>query len=127
MSIASATTNTETTSKVNPEQAVAFAAPILADDNLTITPEKLEALLKAASITEVEPIWTTLFANALKDKDVEDILTAVATSGPNARGDTAPNLHVDDAQDDGNSTVGGVDIHACTESDEETYGFDMFE
>ncbi|KAF1363284.1 hypothetical protein EJ07DRAFT_11895, partial [Lizonia empirigonia] len=74
----------------NPEQAVAFAALILADDNLAITPEKLQTLLKASGISEIEPIWTTLFANALNEKDVKGILTAVTTSGPKVGGDAAP-------------------------------------
>ncbi|KAJ8115528.1 hypothetical protein OPT61_g2854 [Boeremia exigua] len=91
------TADSTTPTKINPEQAVAFAALILADDSLAITPEKLQTLLKASGITEVEPIWTSLFANALKDKDVKDILTAVATSGHKAGGDTGPAIcHYDD-------------------------------
>ncbi|KAL1801507.1 ribosomal protein P1 [Alternaria dauci] len=72
------------------EQAVAYAALILADENITITPEKLQALLKAAGLEDVEPIWTTLFANALKDKNVKEVLTAVtaAPAGRNTPGDT---------------------------------------
>jgi large subunit ribosomal protein LP1 len=62
------------------EQAVAFAALILADESIEITPEKLQTLLQAAGIEDVEPIWTTLFAKALKDKDVKDILTTVGPS-----------------------------------------------
>jgi large subunit ribosomal protein LP1 len=67
------------------EQAVAYAALILADENIAITPEKLQALIKAAGIEDVEPIWTTLFANALKDKDVKEVLTAVSVA-PVGRG-----------------------------------------
>ena len=37
----------------------------------------------------MEPIWSKLFANALKDKDVRDILTAVAASSPQAGGEAA--------------------------------------
>jgi large subunit ribosomal protein LP1 len=62
------------------EQAVAYAALILADDSIPITPEKLQTLLKAAGLEDVEPIWTTLFAKALEGKDVKDILTEVATA-----------------------------------------------
>jgi large subunit ribosomal protein LP1 len=51
--------------------------------------DKLQTLLKAAGITEVEPIWSKLFANALEGKDVQDILTAVAASGPRAGGEAA--------------------------------------
>lgn len=112
------TTATSTTpTKINPEQAVAFAALILADDNLVVTPEKLQTLLKAAGITEVEPIWTTLFANALKDKDVKDILTAVAASGPKAGGDVAPPTHRGDESDRDASEVEGIELGSDSDDD----------
>jgi large subunit ribosomal protein LP1 len=57
--------------------------------------DKLQILLKAAGITEVEPIWSKLFANALEGKDVRDILTAVAASGPRAGGEAARSGEVD--------------------------------
>ncbi|KAJ4989704.1 60s Acidic ribosomal protein [Stagonosporopsis vannaccii] len=104
------TATSTTTSKLNPEQAVAFAALILADDNLAITPEKLQTLLKAAGITEVEPIWTTLFANALKDKDVKNILTAAATSSLKAGGDAVPACHHCDEEGEEISDVDSVCI-----------------
>ena len=72
-------TTTLTTNKA--ETAVSYAALILADEGIEVTPEKLQKLLKAANIEDVEPIWTTLFAKALQGKDVKDILTAVTTSG----------------------------------------------
>jgi len=60
----------------NTELACSYAALILADESLEITPDKLLTLLKAAGIEDIEPIWTTLFAKTLKDKDVNEILTA---------------------------------------------------
>ncbi|KAF2474473.1 ribosomal protein P1, partial [Lindgomyces ingoldianus] len=65
----------------NAEIATSYAALILADEGLKITPEKLQTLLKAAGIEDVEPIWTTLFANALKDKNVKELLTDVTAAG----------------------------------------------
>jgi large subunit ribosomal protein LP1 len=59
-----------------------YAALILADAEVSITPEKLQTLLKAAGIEDVEPIWATLFSKALKDKNVKEILTTVTTAGP---------------------------------------------
>jgi large subunit ribosomal protein LP1 len=123
------TTNTTATTtiptKVNPEQAVAFAALILADDNITVTSEKLQTLLKAAGITEVEPIWATLFANALNGKDVKDILTAVATSGPAGGGAPTHSCDSDD-HEDGGSEPDGVHAGAGSGSDDDdmyTFGF----
>lgn len=64
------------------EQAVAYAALILADESIDISAEKLQTILRAAGIEDVEPIWTTLFAKALGGKDVKEILTKVAAPGP---------------------------------------------
>ncbi|KAJ4402829.1 60S acidic ribosomal protein P1 [Didymella pomorum] len=125
-SIDTNTTNTTATTtvptRVDPEQAVAFAALILADDNITVTPEKLQALLKAAGITEVEPIWTTLFANALKGKDVQDILTAVATSDPDGGEAPSHDCNSDD-HNDGGSEADGMDIGADSDDDVGCFGF----
>jgi len=62
------------------ELAVSYAALILADDQLDITADKLQTIIKAADV-EVEPIWTTLFAKALEGKDVKDILLNVGSGG----------------------------------------------
>ena len=85
------------------EQAVAYAALILADESVVITPEKLQTLLQAAGIEDIEPIWTTLFANALKDKDIKDILTTVAASGPAVGGENQQHGKTDGqgGEDDG--------------------------
>lgn len=64
------------------EIAVSYAALILADEGIEITSEKLQNLLKAAHIEDIEPIWTTLFAKALQGKEVKNILTAFSTSVP---------------------------------------------
>jgi large subunit ribosomal protein LP1 len=101
------------------ETAVAYAALILADEGLEITPEKLQALLKAASIEDVEPIWTTIFAKALQGKvrkpknhavletfadlnrqDVKDILTTVTASTLEAGKKQAPVNENDQDQPD---------------------------
>jgi len=110
------------------EKAVSYAALILADEGIAITPEKLQALLKAAGIEDVEPIWTTLFSNAFKDKNIKDlILTAIAAT-PAGRGTAS------DINDDGKATgeVGndekdgkeGIDIDA--DSDDGSAFGDLF-
>lgn len=80
------------------EQAVSYAALILADEGIAITPEKLQALLKAAGIEDVEPIWTTLFSKAFDDKNVKDIILTATTAAPAGRGTAS------DIKDDGNTT-----------------------
>ncbi|KXX81932.1 hypothetical protein MMYC01_201111 [Madurella mycetomatis] len=62
------------------ENATSYAALILADDNVEITADKLQTLIKAANV-DVEPIWSQLFAKALEGKDVKDLLSAVGSGG----------------------------------------------
>jgi large subunit ribosomal protein LP1 len=63
------------------ELASSYAALILADDGVEITSDKLQSLITAAKIEDVEPIWTTLFAKALEGKDVKDLLLNVGSGG----------------------------------------------
>lgn len=66
---------------INPETAVSYAALILADEGVEITTDKLQALLEAAGV-EIEPIWSTIFVKALKDKNIKEIVTTIEMSGP---------------------------------------------
>jgi large subunit ribosomal protein LP1 len=106
----------------NPELAVSYAALILADSSVTITPDKLQTLLKAAGVEDVEPIWTTLFAKALEGKDIKDILTAVAASGPAVEVRTEEKKVVDNGE--------GEDVDAgeklVESDDDEDFGMDLF-
>ncbi|KAK7522215.1 60S acidic ribosomal protein P1 [Phyllosticta citricarpa] len=63
------------------ELASSYAALILADDGIEITSDKLQTLITAAKVAEVEPIWTQLFAKALEGKDVKDLLLNVGSGG----------------------------------------------
>ncbi|GMF67528.1 unnamed protein product [Aspergillus oryzae] len=59
-----------------------FALGILAD-RVFCSPQadKLQTLLTAAKVQEVEPIWTSIFAKALEGKDIKDLLTNVGSGG----------------------------------------------
>ncbi|KAJ1950225.1 hypothetical protein EC988_004466, partial [Linderina pennispora] len=73
------------------EKATALAALILADDNVEITADKLEAITKAAGVS-VEPIYFSLFAKAFDGVNVADLLTNVgsaAAAAPAAGGAAA--------------------------------------
>ena len=76
----------------NAELATSYAALILADDGIDITPDKLQTLIKAAGVADVEPIWASLFAKALEGKDVKDLLLNVGSGGgaPAPVGGVAP-------------------------------------
>ncbi|GLA05722.1 hypothetical protein AnigIFM60653_006230 [Aspergillus niger] len=66
------------------ELACSYAALILADDGIEVTADKLQTLLSAAKVPEVEPIWTSIFAKALEGKDIKELLTNVGSAGPAA-------------------------------------------
>ncbi|KAH3917368.1 60S acidic ribosomal protein P1 [Parastagonospora nodorum] len=93
------------------ELATSYAALILADDGVDITADKLQSLIKAAKIEEVEPIWTTLFAKALEGKDVKDLLLNVGSGGGAASAPAAGGA--------GGAAAGGADAPAEEEKKEE--------
>jgi ribosomal protein L12E/L44/L45/RPP1/RPP2 len=61
--------------------------------------DKLQSLISAAKVPEIEPIWTTLFAKALEGKDVKDLLLNVGSGGgaAPAAGGAAPAAGAADA------------------------------
>jgi len=63
------------------ELATSYAALILADDGVDITADKLTTIIKAANVSEFEPVYATLFAKALEGKDVKDMLLNVGSGG----------------------------------------------
>ncbi|KAF8263479.1 60s acidic ribosomal protein-domain-containing protein [Lactarius quietus] len=62
------------------ELIATYAALILADDFVDITPEKIITISDAAGC-ELEPIWATLLAKALEGKNVKDLLSNVGAGG----------------------------------------------
>ncbi|PLB46919.1 hypothetical protein P170DRAFT_511586 [Aspergillus steynii IBT 23096] len=66
------------------ELACSYAALILADDGVEVTADKIQTLLGAAKVQEVEPIWTSIFAKALEGKDIKELLTNIGSAGPAA-------------------------------------------
>ncbi|KAI9695830.1 MAG: hypothetical protein M1820_008385 [Bogoriella megaspora] len=105
------------------EAAVAYAAAILADADVQITAEKLQTLLKAANIEDVEPIWTTLFAKALEGKDVKDLMVDISTAGVGTTQDRSRDP-VDDGDKDveRSKTPDDDRVIECEGSDDESVG-----
>ncbi|XP_075236202.1 ribosomal protein LP1 [Lycorma delicatula] len=58
------------------ELACVYSALILADDDVAVTGEKIQTILKAANV-DVEPYWSGLFAKALEGISVKDLITNV--------------------------------------------------
>jgi len=63
------------------EMAVVYAAIILADDDLVITADKLEAIMWSAGL-KVESYWYPMFERALKGIDVRTLMSTMMASGP---------------------------------------------
>lgn len=74
------------------ELACVYSSLILFDDDISITAEKLQTILKTANV-EIEPYWPTLFAKALEGVDIKSLVTNISSgvgSGAPAAGSAAP-------------------------------------
>jgi large subunit ribosomal protein LP1 len=60
------------------EFACVYSALILADDDVVITREKIQTVLKGTSV-DVEPYWPGLFAKALEGINVKDSVMNVGS------------------------------------------------
>merc|ERR1712071_471340 len=58
--------------------ACVYAALILADDDVAVTPEKIATICKAAGV-DVEPYWPGLFSKALESADLKALITNVGS------------------------------------------------
>merc|ERR1711962_1296018 len=64
----------------NDELACVYAALILMDDDVSITVEKINTILKAADVA-VEPYWPGLFAKAASGLDLKSIVSNIGAGG----------------------------------------------
>merc|ERR1711911_436642 len=64
--------------KMADELACVYAALVLLDDDVAITAEKIQTILKAAGV-KVEPYWPGLFAKALEGLNLKAMITNVGS------------------------------------------------
>ncbi|XP_044748272.1 60S acidic ribosomal protein P1 [Coccinella septempunctata] len=60
------------------ELSCVYASLILADDDIAITGEKIQTILKAANV-DVEPYWPGLFAKALEGVNIRELVTRLGS------------------------------------------------
>lgn len=60
----------------NDELACVYSALILQDGDVPVSPEKLQAVMKAANV-DVEPFWPGLFAKAVESLNLKDLVSNV--------------------------------------------------
>ncbi|CBY36537.1 unnamed protein product [Oikopleura dioica] len=103
------------------ELACTYAALILSDDGVDISGDKIASLLKAANV-DFEPFWPGLFAGALKNCNVSELISNISSgvgAGPAAAGGAAAGGAAEEAKEEEKKP------ESSSESDGDM-GFDMF-
>jgi len=105
------------------ELACTYAALILNDDDCEITGDKIATILKAASV-DVEPFWPSLFAGALKDVNVRELITnigsGVGSGGAPAAGGAAPAAAAEEEKAEAKK-------ESSSEEEDDDMGFGLFD
>lgn len=110
------------------ELACVYASLILQDDDVAITSEKIQTILKAANV-DVEPYWPGLFAKALDSVDVKALISNVGSgvgAGPAVAAAAAPAAGGAPAEDKGGDKKKEKEAEPESEEDDDM-GFGLFD
>merc|ERR1711902_389247 len=100
---------TDFDSKMSAELACTYAALILNDDGIDVTGDKISTILKAAKV-DCEPFWPGLFAGALKDVNVTELISNIGSGvGSGAAGGAAAEETKEEAKKESSSEDPGDD------------------
>merc|ERR1712126_409380 len=108
------------------ELACVYSALILIDDDLSITPEKIATVLKAANV-DVEPYWPDLFAKALEGIDAKSLITNVGAGVGSGGGGGAPAAGGAAPADAAEEKMEEAKKEESEESEDEDMGFGLFD
>ncbi|CAH8558233.1 unnamed protein product [Schistosoma mattheei] len=110
------------------ELACVYAALMLADDDIDVTADKINTILKAANIKFVESYLPNLFATALNGKNVKDLLMSLGSAAPAAAAapTSAPAAVANGGAEKGKEPAKEEKKPVSDDDSDESMGFDLF-
>ncbi|XP_054760047.1 large ribosomal subunit protein P1-like [Lytechinus pictus] len=105
------------------ELACVYSALILQDDEVPITADKLQTLIKAAGVN-VEPYWCSLFAKALSSVDLSTLIANVGAGGGGGGAAAAP---AGDAGGEAPAEEKKEEVKEESEESDDDMGFGLFD
>ncbi|CAH8560161.1 unnamed protein product [Heterobilharzia americana] len=107
------------------ELACVYAALMLADDDVDVTADKINTILKAANVKFVEPYLPNLFASCLNGRSVKDMLMSMGSAA--AAAPSAASAVASGGADKAQEPAKAEEKKPVSEDEsDESMGFDLF-
>ncbi|CAH8517652.1 unnamed protein product [Schistosoma turkestanicum] len=108
--------------------ACVYAALMLADDDIDITADKINTILKAANIKFVETYLPNLFSTMLSGKNVKDMLMTMGSAATStvAAPSAAPTSAADSTAEKSKEPAKEEKKPVSDDDSDESMGFDLF-
>ncbi|CAH8588753.1 unnamed protein product [Heterobilharzia americana] len=107
------------------ELACVYAALMLADDDVDVTADKINTILKAANVKFVEPYLPNLFASCLNGRSVKDMLMSMGSAAA-AAPSAAPAVASGGADKAQEPAKAEEKKPVSEDESDESMGFDLF-